>query len=129
MNVEKIKFAEKWVASHIADASEVLQKPVLFTEFGVSNQARKFEVKHIVEMLNTVYSNIYDSAKGNGAGAGALVWQFLVEGADRFRDEFTLIPWQEPVLYGVILEQSCKLYNVSENYNPTHPTCTIKDNL
>lgn len=129
LNVEKIKFAEKWVASHIADASEVLQKPVLFTEFGVSNQARKFEVKHIVEMLNTVYSNIYDSAKGNGAGAGALVWQFLVEGADRFRDEFTLIPWQEPVLYGVILEQSCKLYNVSENYNPTHPTCTIKDNL
>lgn len=123
-NDEKVKFEEQWVSSHIADASEVLQKPVLFSEFGVSDQARRFETKQIVDILDTVYSKIYESAEGSGAGAGALVWQFLVEGAERFRDEFALIPWQEPLLYKVIMEQSCKLYNISENYNPIRPACT-----
>eukprot|EP00250_Pteridium_aquilinum_P002127 c12333_g1_i1 orf=427-1716(+) len=128
-NAEKIKFAEEWVDSHIEDASGVLQKPVLFTEFGVSGQARNFEAEQRVGMLNTVYSKVYESAKGKGAGAGALVWQVVVEGVDHFRDEYAVIPWQEPLLYTVMVEQSCKLYSIPENYNPTHPICNKRKNL
>lgn len=126
---EKMKYVEKWVRAHIEDAAGVLKKPVLFTEFGVSDQTQNFEVKNRIGMLDMMYGKIYESAKAKGAGAGVLVWQFLVEGVDRFRDEFTLIPWREPLLYGVIAQQSCRLYNISENYNPTPPTCSIQDNL
>ncbi|KAI5077413.1 hypothetical protein GOP47_0007237 [Adiantum capillus-veneris] len=122
-NMEKKKFAEKWVASHIEDASNVLHKPVLFTEFGVSDQTDGYDAKHRVEVTDIVYDKIFESAKERGAGAGALVWQFLVEGVDRFHDEFTIIPWREPNFYKAIVEQSCKLYNLSDIYNPTHPTC------
>lgn len=120
---DKLKYIEKWVTSHIEDGSQVLQKPVLFSEFGVSDQTADFEAKNRDIMLETMYTKMYESAKNQGAGAGILVWQFLVEGVDRFRDEFTVIPWQEPSLYKVIVEQSCRLYNISENYNPGFPAC------
>ncbi|MCO5564361.1 hypothetical protein L7F22_018021 [Adiantum nelumboides] len=121
--MEKKNFTEKWVASHIEDATNVLHKPVLFTEFGVSDQTRDFDTKHRVELTDMVYDKIYKSAKEGGAGAGALVWQFLVEGVERFHDEFTIIPWRDPNFYKAMVEQSCKLYNLSEIYNPTHLTC------
>ncbi|MCO5591576.1 hypothetical protein L7F22_045563 [Adiantum nelumboides] len=121
--MEKKNFTEKWVASHIEDATNVLHKPVLFTEFGVSHQTRDFDTKHRVELTDMVYDKIYKSAKEEGAGAGALVWQFLVEGVERFHDEFTIIPWREPNFYKAMVKQSCKLYNLSEIYNPTHLTC------
>ena len=120
---DKLKFAEKWVTSHIEDASQVLGKPVLFTEFGVSNQVKNFEFKNRIDMIKMISEKIYESAKANGAGAGALIWQFVVEDLNRFQDEFAVIPWQEPLLYDAIIEQSCRLYNVTGNYNPKHSAC------
>ncbi|KAH7429152.1 hypothetical protein KP509_09G033100 [Ceratopteris richardii] len=123
-NVDKKNFTSRWLASHIEDAEVVLRKPVLFTEFGVSEKAQKFNAKQRVEITEILYEKIYEAAKARGAGAGALLWQVSVEGVDRFHDEFTTIPWQEPQLYKTILQQSCRLYNISD-YKPIHPICTI----
>eukprot|EP00249_Psilotum_nudum_P005232 c18687_g1_i1 orf=613-1914(+) len=110
----KLRYFEKWVASHVQDGSERLNKPVLFTEFGLSDLSYGFQVKHREVLLKTMYDKISVSANKKGAGAGALVWQYTVEGIDRFSDEYAIIPWQQPSIYKLILEQSCRLQSIIE---------------
>ncbi|PON91352.1 1,4-alpha-glucan-branching enzyme [Trema orientale] len=107
----KANFLSHWVDSHIRDAEYVLKKPVLFTEFGSSLRLNK-KAEDINLLLKTVYDRIYESAKKRQAGAGALIWQLLVEGVDEYADQFSLVAWDHPSIYKLITRQSCRLRRI-----------------
>lgn len=106
---EKMKYIYKWVVSHIEDGDRVLKKPVLFTEFGLSNRNENFDHSHRDALYKNIFDIIHESAKKNGAGAGAFVWQFMVEGMQEYNDDFGIVPWERPSMYQLIKEQSCRL--------------------
>lgn len=96
------------------DGKYILKKPVLFTEVGLSFHKRAEGSYDRGIFLKTVYDKIYDSAKENQAGAGALIWQLLDEGMEEYGDEFSLVAWEHPSIYKLIIEQSCRLRHVFE---------------
>ena len=100
--------------SHISDGDYVLKKPVLITEFGSSLRMHK-KADNINLLLKTVYDRIYKSAKTRQAGAGALIWQLLVEGVDDYADQFSLVAWDHPAIYKLITRQSCRLRRILFN--------------
>ncbi|KAJ9180849.1 hypothetical protein P3X46_009046 [Hevea brasiliensis] len=110
----KANFLSLWVDSHISDGDFVLRKPVLFTEVGSTwhvNKKGVYDTDADV-FLKMVYDRIYDSAKKRQAGAGALIWQLLVEGVEEYSDQFSLVPWHYPSTYKLIEEQSYRLRSV-----------------
>ncbi|KAK2992241.1 hypothetical protein RJ640_005728 [Escallonia rubra] len=108
----KITYLSHWVDTHIKDAENVLKKPVLFTEVGSPLRIKQgFQERDI--MLKTVYDKIYKSARRSEAGAGALIWQLLVEGTEQYSDQYSLVAWKHPSTYQLIIEQSCRLQNSS----------------
>ncbi|XP_077229810.1 mannan endo-1,4-beta-mannosidase 6-like isoform X2 [Tasmannia lanceolata] len=64
--------------------------------------------------ISDVYDKIYESANKTQAGAGALIWQLLVEGVEQYSDEFSLVAWEHPSTYKLILEQSCRIRHMFE---------------
>lgn len=113
--VDKLKYFSKWVTSHIDDGEQVLKKPVLFTEFGLSSLCKDYEASHRDLLLKTMYDKIYESARKGGAGSGSLVWQFVLEGMEEYGDEFSFVPWQRSSTYKLIVEQSCRLQTLVES--------------
>lgn len=111
---DHIKYLSKWVMSHIDDGEHILKKPVLFTEFGFSSQHKDSEPSHRDMLFRTMYNKIYESAKKGQAGAGAIVWEFLVDGMEEYGDLFALVPWQFPSTCKLIVEQSCRLQVLGE---------------
>nr|XP_016465089.1 PREDICTED: mannan endo-1,4-beta-mannosidase 6-like [Nicotiana tabacum] len=109
----KVDFLSHWVDSHISEAERILKKPVLFTEVGFPSSTQKEGLHDRNIYLKIVYDKIYESAKKKKAGAGALVWQLLVEGMERYGDKFSFIAWKHPSTYKLIVEQSCRLLNTS----------------
>ena len=95
--------------SHIEDGDKELKKPVLFTEFGLSNDNDDFEPAQRDRFLKMVLDVIYKSAKRNKSGAGSFFWQFLVEGMELYNDDFGIVPWERPSTYELITEHSCRL--------------------
>lgn len=95
--------------SHIEDGNKELRKPVMFTEFGLSNLNKDFEPSQRDRFYGTIYNIIYKSAKKGGSGAGALIWQYLVEGMEEYNDDFGMVPWERPSLYALVVRQSCRL--------------------
>lgn len=109
---EKLKFAAKWMLSHIEDGDKELRKPIMFTEFGLSNENEDFEPAQRDRFIKMVLDFIYKSAKRNRSGAGSFFWQFLVEGMELYNDDFGIVPWERPSTYQLIIEQSCRLARV-----------------
>ncbi|KAG0465018.1 hypothetical protein HPP92_019182 [Vanilla planifolia] len=109
---EKIKYLSNWVDSHLSDGEYILKKPVLFSEIGSWSEARKNGSNHREVMLKVVYDKVFESASRGQAGAGALVWQLMVEGTQRYEDEFSFVAGQHPDAYKLILQQSCRLRNL-----------------
>ena len=95
--------------SHIEDGEKVLKKPVMFTEFGLSDQNKGFEAAQRDEFYKTVFDVIYESAKKKGAGGGSFAWQFFVEGMEDYNDDFGIVPWKRGSTYQIITEHSCRL--------------------
>ncbi|CAI0461019.1 unnamed protein product [Linum tenue] len=106
---DKLTFVSKWMLSHIEDGHHELNKPVLFTEFGLSNLNKDFQPSQRDWLYKTVYDIVYKSAQKKGAGGGALMWQLFVEDMDESNDDFGIVPWQRASTYKLITEQSCKL--------------------
>ncbi|XWS54176.1 hypothetical protein CRYUN_Cryun10bG0067300 [Craigia yunnanensis] len=109
---EKRNYVSKWVRSHIEDCDKELKKPVMFTEYGLSNQNKDFQPSQREQFYRTILDSIYKSAKKKRSGAGALVWQFLVEGMEEYNDDFGLVPWESPSIYKLTVEQSCRLARI-----------------
>ncbi|MQM09730.1 hypothetical protein Taro_042603 [Colocasia esculenta] len=106
---EKIKFTSRWVRSHIDDGDRILRKPVMFTEFGLSNKNKDFEHSHRDTFYQAIFNIMHESARKYGSGAGAFIWQLLVGGMEEYNDDYGLVPWERPSIYKLIKEQSCKL--------------------
>ncbi|XP_020575414.1 mannan endo-1,4-beta-mannosidase 2-like [Phalaenopsis equestris] len=110
---EKKRFVSNWVISHIKDGEQVLKKPVLFTEFGLSAKRNSISYSQRDEFYKHIFDLIYNSALQKGAGAGSFIWQLFVDGMDEFSDEFGVVPKKRPSLYWLLKVQSCRLAKVS----------------
>ena len=113
----KTTYLSNWVDSHISDGDFALRKPVLFTEVGSRWDVDGKGVHERDVLLKIVYDKIYESAKKRQAGAGALIWQLLVEDVDGYSDQFSFIPQYSPSTYKLIEEQSCRLQRISAGHN------------
>lgn len=111
----QVKYLSRWVDAHISDGENVLKKPVLFTEVGAPLSTERGGVHDRDILYKTVYNKIYESAEKREAGAGVLIWQLLVKGVDDYRDKFSFVAWKYPSTYKLILEQSCRLRNISSD--------------
>ncbi|KAL8188622.1 hypothetical protein R6Q57_029783 [Mikania cordata] len=105
----KLMFVSKWMRSHIEDGDQVLKKPVMFTEFGLSDQNKGFDPQQRDRFYKTVFDVIYESAKKKGAGGGSFAWQFFVEGMEEYNDDFGIVPWKRASTYEIITQHTCRL--------------------
>ncbi|CAH2077697.1 unnamed protein product [Thlaspi arvense] len=110
---DKLKFVVKWMQSHIEDGMKELKKPVLFTEFGLSNLNKDYQPSQRERFYRTIFDVVYKSAKRRKSGAGTLVWQLFMEGMEGFNDEFGIVPHEQDSLYRLMIEQSCRLGRVT----------------
>ncbi|KAI4333958.1 hypothetical protein L6164_018704 [Bauhinia variegata] len=110
---DKLKYVSKWMRSHIEDGDKILNRPVLFSEYGYSDLNENYSPSDRDKFYKVVLDIIYKSAKRNKSGAGALVWQFLVGGMPEFNDDFGMVPWERPATYKLFVEQSCRLVKVN----------------
>lgn len=109
---EKVKYLARWVDSHVNDSQNVLKKPVLFTEVGSHLRIKENGSYDRDILLKTVYDKIYESAELGQAGAGALIWQLIIEGMGDYEDEFSFTAKEHPSTYKLIMQQSCRLRNL-----------------
>ncbi|KAL8098495.1 mannan endo-1,4-beta-mannosidase 7-like [Apium graveolens] len=107
-------FSENWIDCHIQDAETILHKPLLVTEFGweISGHDRKTRE----QLLDTVYSNIYMSARRGGVAAGGMLWQLLTEGLDSYRDGYEIVFSESPSTAALISQQSKQLVQIRQMY-------------
>ncbi|RRT36295.1 hypothetical protein B296_00053889 [Ensete ventricosum] len=110
---EKMKYISGWLISHMEDGEEELKKPVLFTEFGLSDKSKDFDHAHRDVFYESIFDAVYESARRGGAGAGALVWQFMAAGMQGYSDDFGIVPEERPSMYRLIKKQSCRLMRLS----------------
>ncbi|KAE9457646.1 hypothetical protein C3L33_10441, partial [Rhododendron williamsianum] len=106
---EKLKYVSKWMVSHIEDGDKELRKPIMFTEFGLSNLSKGFQPSQRERFYKIAYDIIYESAQKNDSGAGSVVWQFLVGGMEEYNDDYGIVPWESPSMYRLITQHSCRL--------------------
>nr|AYP70955.1 beta-mannosidase 2 [Actinidia deliciosa] len=106
---EKLKYVYNFTVSHIEDGDKELKKPVMFTEFGLSNLNKGFEPSQRDRFYKVIFDILYRSAKKKKSGAGSFVWQFLVGGMEDYNDDFGIVPWERPSTYRLITEQTCRL--------------------
>lgn len=111
----KTDFILRWLDSHISDGENMLKKPVLVTEVGCPLHVKNQGSYDRDTLLKAVYDRIFESAKKGQAGAGALIWQLLVEGMEEYGDRFSFVAWKQPSTYKLIVEQSCRLRNAFWN--------------
>ncbi|KAJ0965209.1 hypothetical protein J5N97_026347 [Dioscorea zingiberensis] len=124
---EKAKYLARWVDSHVNDSQNVLKKPVLFTEVGSHFHVKKNGSYDRDILLKTVYDKVYESAKLGQAGAGALIWQLVIEGMESYQDEFSLIAKEHPSTYKLIMQQSCRLrslFGKTDNNSTKRSNCS-----
>ncbi|XP_057976497.1 mannan endo-1,4-beta-mannosidase 7 [Malania oleifera] len=112
----QLSFLNNWLKTHIEDAQNILRKPLLLTEFGKSLKDPGFSTYQRDMLFNTVYYNIYFSARRGGAAAGGLFWQLLTEGMDSFRDGYEIILSENPSTANMIAQESHKLYEIRKMY-------------
>uniref|UniRef100_A0A7N1A3E8 mannan endo-1,4-beta-mannosidase n=1 Tax=Kalanchoe fedtschenkoi TaxID=63787 RepID=A0A7N1A3E8_KALFE len=106
---KKLKYVARWTRSHIEDGDYELKKPVLFTEFGLSNQNSDFEPGQREKLYKTILDTVYKSAKKGGAGAGTFIWQLIMAGMEEFNDDFGFVPEETPSMYKLLTDQTCRL--------------------
>ncbi|CAH9141634.1 unnamed protein product, partial [Cuscuta epithymum] len=106
---DQLSFLRKWIDIHIEDAQNILKKPMILSEFGKSKTDPGFTVAKRDKLMNTVYSDIYSSAKGGGAAAGSLFWQLFPEGMESYQDGYAIVFSESPTTADIINHQSSKL--------------------
>lgn len=110
---QQIAFLTQWLQNHIQDAQNVLNKPVLFGEFGKTSE---FGIDKRDRLYSTVYSAILTSAQGGGAAVGGLFWQLFVEGMDSFGDGLQVILSENSSTVGIITGETAKLNHIKNMY-------------
>lgn len=106
---EQLSFHQQWVQQHILDSQNILKKPVIFAEFGLSYKVSGYTASDRNQLYNITYTSIYSSASRGGPAVGGLFWHLLTENMDNFRDGYEIVLGKEPHITGMISEQSQKL--------------------
>ncbi|KAF7818058.1 mannan endo-1,4-beta-mannosidase 4-like [Senna tora] len=106
-------FVDKWVQSHIEDSNNVLQKPIIISEFGKSSKSEGYSGEKRDRYFEKLYNVIYKSASSGGACRGGLFWQLLAQGLDGLRDGYEVIFVESPSTTHLIAQQSHKLSTIA----------------
>ncbi|GJM93650.1 hypothetical protein PR202_ga10228 [Eleusine coracana subsp. coracana] len=104
-HASQVAFLRGWLDAHVADARDVLRKPLLVGEFGKSSRDAGFSEAQRDEVFRAVYAAVYGSARA----AGALFWQLMAEGMDSYGDGYEVVLGRQPSTTGVIATQSRRL--------------------
>ncbi|XVE82583.1 hypothetical protein DITRI_Ditri16bG0017300 [Diplodiscus trichospermus] len=112
----QLTFLNNWLYAHIQDVKFILRKPILLTEFGKSWKDQGFNIYQRDRLFNTVYYQIYSSAKTGGPAAGGLFWQLLTEGMDNFRDGYEIVLSESSSTANIIAQQSHKLNQIRKMF-------------
>lgn len=104
-----MQFVQKWLESHWTDSKTILNKPLVFSEFGKSSKEAGFSINVRDSFLNTIYVNIYNLARNGGAIGGGMVWQLMAEGMQPYFDGYEIVLSQNPSTRSVIAQQSNKM--------------------
>ncbi|KAJ0972873.1 hypothetical protein J5N97_020832 [Dioscorea zingiberensis] len=112
---DQTAFATRWMWSHWDDASKILKKPIVITEFGKSDKDSGFSVTSRDMYMSTIYRNIYNFARsGGGTFGGGLVWQLMSgTGMGPYYDGYEIILSQNPSTAGLISRQSNVMSSLS----------------
>ncbi|XP_073003583.1 mannan endo-1,4-beta-mannosidase 5-like [Typha latifolia] len=106
-DLSQTAFMQRWTWSHWDDARKILQKPLVFAEFGKSKKDAGYTENERDLYLAAVYSDIYSFARtGGGSLGGGLVWQIMAEGMDSYSDGYEIVLSQDPSTTGLIARQS-----------------------
>ncbi|KAG5044215.1 hypothetical protein JHK87_008130 [Glycine soja] len=106
-------FINNWVQVHIQDANDVLRKPILLSEFGLSSKISGYGVEKRNSLFEKLYNLIYKSASNRGSCAGGLFWQLLAKGMDDFRDGYEVVFEETPSTTNIITKQSKKMSSLA----------------
>ncbi|KAJ4790408.1 hypothetical protein LUZ62_041654 [Rhynchospora pubera] len=108
-------FVQQWTWNHLRAAKKILQKPLVFTEFGKSRKDPGFTETNRDTFLETIYDTIYNLARSsNGSLAGGLIWQLFAEGMDSYSDGYDIVLTQAQSIVNIISNHS---YAMSELAN------------
>ncbi|XP_020705271.2 mannan endo-1,4-beta-mannosidase 1 [Dendrobium catenatum] len=110
----QLQFLNNTLDAHIRDSSNILNKPLLVTEFGKTCKDPGYNCSKRDDLFQAVYSKIYDSARTGGAAAGSLFWQLLVEGMDSLKDGYEVLLNETPTTARIISSQSRRLGLLSQ---------------
>lgn len=89
-NAAKLTFLQIWVNIHIKDATNILNMPVLFCEFGKNSRVPGFVPAQRQQFFWTVYNSVFSSISKGGGGAGSMLWQLLPKGMEAWDDGFAI---------------------------------------
>ncbi|KAI0492893.1 hypothetical protein KFK09_027169 [Dendrobium nobile] len=110
----QLQFLNNTLDAHIRDSSNILNKPLLVTEFGKTCKDPGYNCSKRDDLFQVVYSKIYDSARTGGAAAGSLFWQLLVEGMDSLKDGYEVLLNETPTTARIISSESRRLGLLSQ---------------
>ncbi|XP_022975531.1 mannan endo-1,4-beta-mannosidase 7-like [Cucurbita maxima] len=111
---DQLSFLNTWLNEHTQDAQNVLHKPVLFAEFGMSKKDGGADKRD--RLYHAVYSAVYSSAKGGGAATGALFWQLLLEGMGSYGDGYEVVFSEDPSTANLISQESAKMIKIRKKH-------------
>ncbi|KAL5073960.1 hypothetical protein RYX36_012944 [Vicia faba] len=114
---DQLSFLREWLSEHIQDAQNILHKPLLLAEFGISTKNLGNNSSILRDkFFNTVYSAVYSSASAGGTAVGGLFWQLLAQGMDSFRDDYEVILAESTSTSTLISQESRKLKRIRKMY-------------
>ncbi|XP_074272757.1 mannan endo-1,4-beta-mannosidase 4-like [Silene latifolia] len=108
----QLTFLQQWVNQHIEDSQNILQKPVIFAEFGKSYKVQGYTQADRDQFYRIIYDDVYSSASKGGAGSSGLFWQLLSEGMDNYKDGYDIVLKESGSLGKIISDESLKLSNL-----------------
>eukprot|EP01018_Ginkgo_biloba_P004329 Gb_28909 [translate_table: standard] len=104
-----LPFVKSWTKAHIEDSEKILNMPLMFGEFGISERDGGYNVTFRDTFMQAVYDSILTSVRGGGGGAGSLVWQLFPEAVEYMSDGYAIVLSKTPSTAKVISDQSYRL--------------------
>ncbi|KAK1319322.1 Mannan endo-1,4-beta-mannosidase 1 [Acorus calamus] len=123
-------FLNRWLQSHIQDATTILKKPVMMSEFGRSSKFGPYYTGQRDALFSTIYNTFYGCARSGGPCGGSLFWHLLLDGMESFGDGYEVILSRDASTANIILSQARQIsgLNGPKAHNFTDGTVSHKSN-
>ncbi|KAJ3680959.1 hypothetical protein LUZ60_015448 [Juncus effusus] len=103
---DHLKFVQTWMDSHITHSKDLLNKPIIFSEFGVSLKDERFCSDFRHSFMDTVYETF---TQRDEIGGGVIMWQLFPEGADHMDDGYAVVLAKFPGTCDLLASHSKRL--------------------